>query len=257
MSNQIFNYNGSDITMNKENGKIYVNATEMAKPFNKRTSDWLSTKQANELISSLSIVTGIPVTVLVSVNQGGTGQGTWMQEDVALLFAQWLSPQFYILCNSKIKELLKQGYTTLDGVNRKELAKMILEQEEEKEKLQLRIEHQSRELKSQAPKVLFADAIVASENSILIGKLATVLKQNGVDIGQNRLFKWMREKGYLCKSGERYNQPTQSAMDAGIFEVSYNTIVRSDKSIQTITTKVTGKGQMYFVNKFLGEKELA
>lgn len=108
--------------------------------------------------------------------------------------------------------------------------------------------------KEQAPKVLFANAIVAAENSILIGRLAIVLKQNGVDIGQNRLFNWMREHEYLCKSGERYNQPTQSAMDMGIFEVSYNTVVRPDKSIQTITTKVTGKGQVYFVNKFLGEK---
>lgn len=108
--------------------------------------------------------------------------------------------------------------------------------------------------KEQAPKVLFANAIVASESSILIGRLAIVLKQSGVDIGQNRLFNWMREHEYLCKSGERYNQPTQAAMDMGIFEVSYNTVVRPDKSIQTITTKVTGKGQVYFVNKFLGEK---
>lgn len=106
-------------------------------------------------------------------------------------------------------------------------------------------------LKDQEPKVLFANAIVAADNSVLIGKLANVLKQNGVDIGQNRLFKWLRDNGYLCKSGERYNQPTQSSMEKGLFEVSYNTIVRADKSIQTITTKVTGKGQMYFVNKFL------
>lgn len=120
----------------------------------------------------------------------------------------------------------------------------------------LKAEQQQRmiaeaKLKDQEPKVLFANAIVAADNSVLIGKLANVLKQNGVDIGQNRLFKWLRDNGYLCKSGERYNQPTQSSMEKGLFEVSYNTIVRADKSIQTITTKVTGKGQMYFVNKFL------
>lgn len=119
-----------------------------------------------------------------------------------------------------------------------------------KEEKQKRIEAEQANLKN-APKVLFADAMVAAENSILIGRLATVLKQNGVDIGQNRLFKWMRNNGYLCKSGERYNQPTQSAMEMGIFEVSYKTVVQADKSIQTITTKVTGKGQMYFVNKFI------
>lgn len=120
----------------------------------------------------------------------------------------------------------------------------------------LKAEQQQRmiaeaKLKDQEPKVLFANAIVAADNSVLIGKLANILKQNGVDIGQNRLFKWLRDNGYLCKSGERYNQPTQSSMEKGLFEVSYNTIVRSDKSIQTITTKVTGKGQIYFVNKFL------
>lgn len=121
---------------------------------------------------------------------------------------------------------------------------------------QLKAEQQQRiiaeaKLKDQAPKVLFANAIVAADNSILIGRLANVLKQNGVEMGQNRLFKWLRENGYLCKAGERYNQPTQVAMEKGLFEVSYNTVVRADKSIQTVTTKVTGKGQMYFVNKFL------
>ena len=116
---------------------------------------------------------------------------------------------------------------------------------------QKQIEIQQNQLSAQAPKVLFADAVVASENSILIGRLANVLKQNGIEIGQNRLFKWLRDNGYLCKCGEKYNQPTQMAMELELFEVSYGSIVRADKSINTITTKVTGKGQIYFINKFL------
>lgn len=116
---------------------------------------------------------------------------------------------------------------------------------------QKQIEVQQNQLSAQAPKVLFADAVVASENSILIGRLANVLKQNGIEIGQNRLFKWLRDNGYLCKCGEKYNQPTQMAMELELFEVSYGSIVRADKSINTITTKVTGKGQIYFINKFL------
>lgn len=116
---------------------------------------------------------------------------------------------------------------------------------------QKQIEMQQNKLSEQAPKVLFADAVVASENSILIGRLANVLKQNGIEIGQNRLFKWLRDNGYLCKCGEKYNQPTQMAMELELFEVSYGSIVRADKSINTITTKVTGKGQIYFINKFL------
>lgn len=116
---------------------------------------------------------------------------------------------------------------------------------------QKQIEMQQNQLSAQAPKVLFADAVVASENSILIGRLANVLKQNGIEIGQNRLFKWLRDNGYLCKCGEKYNQPTQMAMELELFEVSYGSVVRADKSINTITTKVTGKGQIYFINKFL------
>ena len=102
------------------------------------------------------------------------------------------------------------------------------------------------------PKALFADAVSASKTSILIGELAKILKQNGVDIGQNRLFAWMRYNGYLIKSGERYNQPTQYSMDRGLFELKERVVTNPDGSVRmTITTKVTGKGQQYFINLFL------
>ena len=108
---------------------------------------------------------------------------------------------------------------------------------------------ENKELK---PKALFADAISASDESILIGQLAKLIRQNGYEIGQNRLFEWMRENGYLIKSGSRRNQPTQRAMDMGLFEVKERTISNPDGSTRiTLTTKVTGKGQVYFVNKFL------
>ena len=108
---------------------------------------------------------------------------------------------------------------------------------------------ENKELK---PKALFADAVSASDESILIGQLAKLIRQNGYEIGQNRLFEWMRESGYLIKSGSRRNQPTQRAMDMGLFEVKERTISNPDGSTRiTLTTKVTGKGQVYFVNKFL------
>lgn len=108
---------------------------------------------------------------------------------------------------------------------------------------------ENKELK---PKALFADAVSASDESILIGQLAKLIRQNGYEIGQNRLFEWMRENGYLIKSGSRRNQPTQRAMDMGLFEVKERTINNPDGSTRiTLTTKVTGKGQVYFVNKFL------
>lgn len=108
---------------------------------------------------------------------------------------------------------------------------------------------ENKELK---PKALFADAVSASDESILIGQLAKLIRQNGYEIGQNRLFEWMRENGFLIKSGSRRNQPTQRAMDMGLFEVKERTISNPDESTRiTLTTKVTGKGQVYFVNKFL------
>lgn len=104
------------------------------------------------------------------------------------------------------------------------------------------------------PKAVFADAVSSSNESILIGQLAKLIRQNGYDIGQNRLFCWMRENGYLIKSGIRYNQPTQKAMDLKLFEVKERALQNPDGSTKIIlTTKVTGKGQVYFVNKFLNK----
>lgn len=105
------------------------------------------------------------------------------------------------------------------------------------------------------PKALFADAVATSDSSILVGQLAKILKQNGIEIGQNRLFRWLRNHGYLGKRGESYNRPTQKGMSLGLFEVKERTVNNPDGSVRvTLTTKVTGKGQQYFINKFLNEE---
>ena len=104
------------------------------------------------------------------------------------------------------------------------------------------------------PKIIFADAVSASHTSILVGDLAKLLRQNGVEIGQNRLFSFLREKGYLCSQGERYNLPTQRSMDRGWFQVKETTINQPNGSVRiTRTVKVTGKGQQYFINLFLAD----
>lgn len=101
------------------------------------------------------------------------------------------------------------------------------------------------------PKAIFADAVATSDTSILIGDLAKLIKQNGTDIGQKRLFERMRNDGYLIKKGTSKNMPTQMAMEKGLFEVKERTISNPDGSTRiTRTTKVTGKGQIYFINKF-------
>ena len=103
------------------------------------------------------------------------------------------------------------------------------------------------------PKVIFADAVCASKRSILVGELAKLLKQNGVEIGQNRLFEWLRNNGFLIsRKGSDYNMPTQKAMEMGLFEIKETAIPHSDGHITvSLTPKVSGKGQKYFVNRFL------
>lgn len=115
----------------------------------------------------------------------------------------------------------------------------------------LQLENESLKLKA-----LFADAVDASKTSILIGDLAKLIKQNGIDIGQNRLFQWLRDNGYLiARKGESYNMPTQRSLDLGIAEIKERTHNNPDGSIRiSRTPKITGKGQIYFVNKFLHDK---
>ena len=109
-------------------------------------------------------------------------------------------------------------------------------------------------LEAQKPKVVFADAVNASHTSILVGELAKLLRQNGYSIGQNRLFERLRNDGYLIKSGSSKNVPTQKSMDMGLFEIKETTIVNSDGTLRiTKTPKVTGKGQIYFINRFMSE----
>jgi len=118
-----------------------------------------------------------------------------------------------------------------------------------KERLQL-------EAAKNEPKVVFADAVSVSEGTILIGELAKILKGNGIEIGQNRLFERLRQDGYLIKrKGTDYNAPTQRAMELGLFKVKETAITHSDGHVTiSKTTKVTGKGQQYFINLFLGER---
>lgn len=117
---------------------------------------------------------------------------------------------------------------------------------------QKQIEERNAQIERMKPKEIFADAVAASHTSVLIGELAKLLKQNGVKTGRRRLFTWMRDNGYLIKGGSSRNMPTQKGMELGLFEIKETTINNPDGSIRiSRTTKVTGKGQQYFINKFL------
>lgn len=117
----------------------------------------------------------------------------------------------------------------------------------------MKLEHKDKLIAELKPKALFADAVSASQTSILVGELAKLLKQNGVEMGANRLFVWLRENGYLIKrKGTDYNMPTQRSMELGLFEIKEHSHINSNGvNVTTKTPKVTGKGQQYFINKFL------
>lgn len=115
------------------------------------------------------------------------------------------------------------------------------------------IEEQQQQIEAMRPKEVFANAVTASKATILVGELAKILKQNGVDIGQNRLFLWLRQNGYLIRrQGTDYNMPTQRSMERGLFEIKETAITHADgHTTVSKTPKVTGRGQQYFINKFL------
>lgn len=141
-------------------------------------------------------------------------------------------------------ETLEQALTSPDF-----LIKLATELKTEQEARRLA----EAQIEADKPKVLFADSVAASHGSILVGELAKLLNQNGIDIGQNRLFNWLRENGYLiCRKGTDYNMPTQRSMEMQLFSIKETAITHSDGHVSiSKTVKVTGKGQLYFVNKFL------
>lgn len=146
-----------------------------------------------------------------------------------------------------VKQVVQQAQPTLPATFAEAL-RLAAEQAE-------KIEEQQRQIEAERPRVLFSQAVETSQDSILIGELAKLICQNGVDIGEKRLFAWLRSSGYLCQQGERYNQPTQKALEKGLFELRKVTINVGDHTKVRTTTKVTGKGQVYFVNKFLYNQE--
>ena len=248
---QIFNYNNSPISFKNERGIAFINATQMAKSFGKRPIDYLNLPSTVSIINAIVRKSNNSIDQVV-ITRGGSpnnGGGTWMVETLALDFAQWLSVDFRLWCNDRIKELLKTGSTNLLNF---QVPTTFSEALRLAADLQDTNDRQQKQLDEQAPKVLFASSVEASKQSCLISELAKVLTQNGYEIGQNRLFSDLRERGYLCNKGEYYNQPTQRAMELGLFELKKTTINTSGGAVIISTTsKVTGKGLIYFIDHYL------
>jgi len=151
---------------------------------------------------------------------------------------------YFIECERKLKESKPTGMALVQ-----EAMQFLIAENTAKDKI---IESQQLKIAEDKPKVLFSEAVATSKTDILIGEFAKILNQNGVDTGQNRLFQWLRANGYLCSKGELYNSPTQRAMDLGLFRVKETTRILPDGHVRIDrTTKITGKGQIYFANKLI------
>lgn len=190
--------------------------------------------------SQITTLANIPNRGLTFINESGL---------YALIFGSKLesAKRFKHWVTSEVLPAIRKtgGYQMQTPHGKELLALAVLEAKKT-------IEEQNAQIERMKPKEIFADAVATSKQSILIGQLAKLICQNGHEIGQQRLFRWMRENGYLMKHGSNYNMPMQRHVEQGLFEIKESSIANPDGSTRiTRTTKVTGKGQLYFINKFL------
>lgn len=267
MDNQVFQYNGSPITF--QIGRVtMVNATQMAKPFDnaKRPQFWLNNQQTNEFLRALSKARNLALADLVRVTKGGNNPGTWFHEDVALEFARWLSPQFAIWCNDRIKELMRYGMTattqTIDSIlaDPENAIKLLTALKDERRKvkdLEVRnkayeVQHrkllkenfkQMERLEAQAPKVEYADNILLSERTYTTTEIAKLLNMSACKL--NRL---LSEKGVL------YRQQNQWLLSPAFHTKGYITTKalcynkKDDRISNMFTTVWTDAGKRFICN---------
>lgn len=158
----------------------------------------------------------------------------------------------YIKAFNKMEETIKNGGFNVPKSFREALL-LAAEQQEVIENQQKQIEEKNAKIEADKPKVLFSEAVSASNKSILVRELAKLITQNGYQIGEKQLYERLRKAGYLCSSGESYNQPTQTYMNMGLFHLKKTSVICDGESKVYTVTKVTPKGQIYFINKFLGK----
>ena len=243
---QTFSFNNQPVRTVQLNNQLYFNLKDVC--------EVLDIKNHKDVVSRLN-PKGVDTTD--TLTNGGMQKMTYINEsnlyktifqsrkEEAEQFTEWVTSEV-------LPAIRKNGaYLTDEKAydithNPQSLADLLMQAGEQLKQKEIIIQEMR-------PKALFADAVATADTSILIGDLAKLIKQNGHDIGQKRLFEWLRNHDYLIKSGNSKNMPTQKSMELKLFEVKERTINNPDGSVRiTKTTQVTGKGQQYFINKFLG-----
>ncbi|MDV4022608.1 hypothetical protein CMT54_18210 [Elizabethkingia anophelis] len=240
---QLFNYNGNNVSFRKENNNVFVNATEMAKPYNKRPNDYFNLIATKELIKAITIKNGIANSQLVITERGGLNPGTWLNEDLAIDFAQWLSVDFRLWVSDRIKELMKYGFTatsqTLESLANNpdlliELATALKTERAEKEALN--IVNGKLNAKSQ-----FVDTVFNTDALLSFEQAAKVL---GLPYGRNTLVKKLKELGILFKNK---TSPKQNYVDKGFFRVKED--FKPEINRVFAQTFITQKGLAFIAGK--------
>ena len=256
--NDILNINNVHGYLDKSTGTAYLNAEDVARGFgfiqrqNKSGKEYVSIRWStvNNYLRSFGFPQNVGENDFLPENMvyrlGFKASNEVAQRFQAML-ADEVLPSIRKHGAYMTEETLQRAITSPDF-----LIKLATELKQEQNARKL-AEQQVKEL---TPKGIFADAVNSSETSILVGELAKLLKQNGVNMGRNRLFDWMKDNGYLIKKGIERNMPTQKSMEMKLLEIKERNISNPDGSIKIVKTpKVTGKGQIYFINKLLKAKE--
>ncbi|HGM3507705.1 TPA: phage antirepressor [Clostridioides difficile] len=229
----------------------------------KDVAEWIEHSNVSTMLSNIEV----EEKELIQIGTLNNAYSAWfLTEDglyeVLMQSRKQIAKQFKKEVKKILKEIRKNGgyiHTTEDMSDDEIMARALQVAQKTIEKKNREIEEKDKVIQLQQPKVLFADSVASSDNSILVGELAKLLRQNGIDTGQNRLFDWLRNNGYLIKrKGEDYNTPTQKSVDLGVIETKEGTRVHPDGHTSiTKTPKITGKGQIYFINKFKKNNQIS
>lgn len=248
---QIFNYNGNEVRTIQKDGEPWWVLKDVCNVLDLSDTNKTAERLDVDELTRIKFVTGGQNREMLCINESGL-YNVILRSDKpeAKPFRKWVTSEVLPSIRKNGGYISGQENMTDDEL----LANAVLVAQRKIAERDKVIRAQDKKIEEMKPKAIFADAVSTSHTSILIGDLAKLICQNGVQIGQKRLFEWLRNNGYLVKSGSSKNMPVQRYIEQGLFEVKESSIQNPDGSVRiTRTTKISGKGQVYFVNKFLNK----
>ena len=255
---QVWNYEGAEVRTVQIDGEPWFVLADICRELEISNSRMVSERLESDELMSAKLTSGGQRREMTIINESGLYTVILRSDKPqAKPFRKWVTSEVLPSIRKHgaymTEQTLERALTSPDFLI--ELATQLKTEQEQRRRLETTVAAQSKQMEQDKPKVLFADSVAASSSSILIGELAKLIKQNGVDMGQRRLFAWMRENGYLIKRcGSEYNLPTQRSMERGLMEIKETSVIHSGYTTISKTPKVTGKGQVYFINLLVGQR---